>query len=52
MNPYVYSNTIYNIQELETAQVSIIKWVDKKAVVHLHEDGQIRDWGMDFFLST
>ena len=30
------ANTIYNSQDLEAAQVPISKWVDKKAVVHLH----------------
>ena len=33
---YVYCSIIYNSQDLQTAQVSIIRWVNKKAVVHLH----------------
>ena len=36
MHPYVHSSTIYNSQNLEAAQVPISRWVDKKAVVHLH----------------
>ena len=35
-HPYVHSSIIYNSQDLEAAQVSISRWVDKKAVVHLH----------------
>ena len=35
MHPYVHCSIIYNSQDLETAQVSISRWVDKKAVVHL-----------------
>ena len=36
MNFYVYWGLIYNSQDLEAAQVSISGWVDKIAVVHLH----------------
>ena len=36
MHPYVHCSVIYNNQELEAAQVHISSWVDKKAVVHLH----------------
>ena len=36
MHPYVHYSIIYNCQDLEGAQVPISKWVDKKAVVHLH----------------
>ena len=36
MHTYVLCSIIYNNQDLETAQVSISRWVDKKAVVHLH----------------
>ena len=36
MYPYVYSSTIYNSQNLETAQVPISRRMDKKAVVHLY----------------
>ena len=35
MHPYVHSSTIYNSQDLETAQVPISRRVDKKPVVHL-----------------
>ena len=35
-HPYVHLSVIYNSQDLEAAQVSISRWVDKKAVVHLH----------------
>ena len=35
-HPYVQYSIIYNSQDLEAAQVSINKWVDKKAVVHLY----------------
>ena len=37
MHLYVHCNIIYNSQNLEAAQVSISRWVDKKAVVHLHD---------------
>ena len=33
---YVHSSVIYNSKDLETAQVPVSRWVDKKAVVHLH----------------
>ena len=36
MHPYVHCSVIYNCQDLEAAQVSISRWVDKKAMVHLH----------------
>ena len=35
-HPFVHCSIIYNSQDLEAAQVSISRWVDKKAVVHLH----------------
>ena len=34
--PFVHSRISYNSQDLETAQVSINKWVNKKAAVHIH----------------
>ena len=37
MHPYVHCSIIYNCQDLETAQVTIGRWVDKKAVVYLHK---------------
>ena len=33
MHPYVHCSIIYNSQDLETTQLPIIRWVDKKAVV-------------------
>ena len=36
VHPYVNCSVIYNHQDMEAAQVSINRWVDKKAVVHLH----------------
>ena len=36
MHPCVHCNVICNCQDREAAQVSISKWVDKTAVVHLH----------------
>ena len=36
MHPYDHCSIIYNGQELEAAQVSISRWEDKKALVHLH----------------
>ena len=38
MHPYVPSSVIYSSQDLETAQVPISRWVDKKAEVHLHNE--------------
>ena len=34
MHSYVHSSIIYNIQDLETAQVPICRWVDKKICLH------------------
>ena len=36
MHLYVHCSIIYNSQDMETAQVSTSRWVDKKDVVHLH----------------
>ena len=36
MHFYIYFSIIYNGQDLEAAQVSIIELVDKKAVVYFH----------------
>ena len=35
-HPYVHWSIIYNHQDLEAAQVSIIRWVDKTLMIHLH----------------
>ena len=35
-HPYVHCSIIYNHQDLEAAQVSIGRWMDKTAMVHLH----------------
>ena len=38
IHPYVCCNVIYNnSQDLEATQVPISRWVDKKAVVYLHD---------------
>ena len=34
--PYVHCSIIYNCQDLEAAQVSISRWVDKIIMGHLH----------------
>ena len=36
MHPCVHSSIIYNCQDMEAAQVSISKWVDKTTMRHLH----------------
>ena len=36
MHPYVHCSIIYNHQDMEAAQVSISRWVDKTTVKHLH----------------
>ena len=36
MHPYVLCSVTHNSQDLEAAQVPISRWVDNKAVVHLH----------------
>ena len=36
MHSYVHCSIIYNCQDLEAARVPISRWIDKKAVVHLH----------------
>ena len=33
---YVHCSIIYNCQDMEAAQLSISRWVDKAAMVHLH----------------
>ena len=38
MHPYVHCSTIYNSQDLEAVQVAITRGVDKKAVVHFHNE--------------
>ena len=35
-NPYVRCSIIYNHQDIEAAQVSISRWVDKTTMGHLH----------------
>ena len=35
-HPYVHCSVIYNHQDLEEAQVSISRWVDKTTIVYLH----------------
>ena len=35
---YVHCSVIYNCQDMEAAQVSISRRVDKKTVVHLHNE--------------
>ena len=42
MYPYVHCSIIYNSQDLEAAQVPISRWMDKKAVVHLHNTIQLQ----------
>ena len=46
MHHYVCCSAIYNRQDLEAAQVSISRWVDKTAMVHLHS-GMILDCDKD-----
>ena len=36
-HPYVQCSIIHNSQDLEATQVPISRWVDKKAVVYLHD---------------
>ena len=36
MHPYVHCSIIYNSQDLEAAQVSISRWMDKITMGHLH----------------
>ena len=35
-HPYVHCSVIYNSQDLEAAQESNSRWVDKTTTVHLH----------------
>ena len=35
-HPYIHCNVIYNRQDMEAAQVSISRWVDKTIMGHLH----------------
>ena len=34
--PYVHCSVTYNCQDMEAAQVSISRWIDKITLVHLH----------------
>ena len=34
--PYVHCRAVYNCQDMEAAQVSISRWVDKTTMGHLH----------------
>ena len=36
MHPYVHWGIIYNSQDVQAAQVSVSRWVDKIAIVPLH----------------
>ena len=36
MHPYVHCSVISNCQDMEAAQVSISRWVDKTTMRHLH----------------
>ena len=36
-HPYVHCSIIYNHQDMEAAQVSISRWVDKTMMRHLHK---------------
>ena len=36
MHPYVHWGSIYNSQDVQAAQVSVSRWVDKIAIVPLH----------------
>ena len=36
MYPNVHHSTVYNSQDMEATQMSISRWMDKKAVVHIH----------------
>ena len=36
IHPYIHCSITYSSQHLEAAQMSISKWVDKKAVVHFY----------------
>ena len=35
-HPYVHCSVIYNRQDMEAAQLSINRWVDKTTIGHLH----------------
>ena len=45
MNPYVHCCIIYDSQDMEAAQVSINRRVDKKAVVHIY-NGILLEWNL------
>ena len=36
MYPNVHHSTIYNIQDMEATQMSMNRWMDKEAVVHIY----------------
>ena len=37
-HPYIHYSIIYNCQDMEAAQVSISRWVDKTTMGHLHSE--------------
>ena len=36
MYPNIHCSTIYNNQDMEATQMSISRWIEKEAVVHIH----------------
>ena len=37
MHPHVHCSVTYSSQDIEATQVPISRWVDKKAVLHVHD---------------
>ena len=55
MHPYIHCSVIYNSQDLQAAQVSISRLVDKNAVLHLHNGILLcrkKERNLTFFNST
>ena len=51
MHPYVHCSIINNRQDMETTQVPINRWADKKDMVHLH-DGILLSHKSEWNLTT
>ena len=38
MHPYVHSRTVYNSQNVEITEMSVIRWMDKEEMVHTYNE--------------
>ena len=50
--PNVHHSTVYNNQDMEATYVSISRWMNKKAVVHLHNGISLSYWKECIWISS